>query len=92
MDQNERPWHHLASVRPDCSKRFTPHTIGLHAAPCPDCEQKELEYQESSWEANQWDRWDEQLIEDFDRWLGRLGKVLAILLTGVFVAAASRLF
>jgi hypothetical protein len=51
-----------------------------------------LGYQGSSCEADQWDRWDEELIEDFGRWLGRLGKALVILLTGVFVAAATRWF
>jgi hypothetical protein len=92
MDQTQRPWHQIVSVCPDCSKRFRSNTTGLHPVSCPDAEQKESEYRGWRRDAEEWDRWDEEIVEDFGRWLGRLGKALAILLTGVFIAAASRWF
>jgi hypothetical protein len=39
-------------------------------------------------EVDNWDRWDEELVEDFSRWLGRLGKALVILLIGIFAVSA----
>ncbi|MDY6951859.1 MAG: hypothetical protein SWE60_10120 [Thermodesulfobacteriota bacterium] len=33
-----------------------------------------------------WQRWDEELVEELGRWLTRLAKVFAILICGVFAA------
>jgi len=36
--------------------------------------------------AAEWIHWDEKLVEDFGRWLTRIGKVFAILIFAVFAA------
>jgi hypothetical protein len=35
---------------------------------------------------DQWRRWDEELVEQFGRWLNRLAKVFAILLLAIWTA------
>lgn len=50
---------------------------------------KTLGCQETRCDANQWRRWDEELVEEFGRWLSRLAKALAILLLAVSAAVAS---
>ena len=57
---------------------------------CPSPEEltQIRENQETSSDADEWQRWDEQLVEDFGRWLSRLAKALAILLLAVFAAIA----
>jgi hypothetical protein len=46
------------------------------------------ENQETPSQADEWRRWDEELVEDFGRWLKRLAKVLAILLLAILAAFA----
>ena len=36
-------------------------------------------YGETTNEDNEWQRWDEELVEEFGRWLSRVAKVFAIL-------------
>ena len=36
--------------------------------------------------AAEWIRWDEELVDDFGRWLTRIGKVFSILIFAVFAA------
>jgi len=47
---------------------------------------KTLGHQETSCKDNQWQRWDEELVEEFGRWLSRLAKAFAILLLAVSAA------
>ncbi len=35
---------------------------------------------------DQWRRWDEELVEQFGRWLNRIAKVFAILLFAIWTA------
>ena len=44
--------------------------------------------QEKASDADEWRRWDEELVEDFGRWLKRLAKTLAILLLAILAAVA----
>jgi hypothetical protein len=37
--------------------------------------------------AVEWQRWDEELVEEFGRWLTRIAKVFGILIFAVFTAA-----
>ena len=46
------------------------------------------ENQEKASDADEWRRWDEELVEDFGRWLRRLAKTLAILLLAILAALA----
>lgn len=46
------------------------------------------EKQETASDADEWRRWDEELVEDFGRWLRRLAKVLAILFLVILSAFA----
>ena len=46
------------------------------------------ENQERASDADEWRRWDEELVEDFGRWLRRLAKVFAILLLAILAAFA----
>jgi hypothetical protein len=36
----------------------------------------------------EWQRWDEELVNEFGRWLARLAKTLVVLLLAVFAGAA----
>jgi hypothetical protein len=56
--------------------------------PTPEGLRQIRENQETSSDADEWQRWDEQLVEDFGRWLSRLAKVFAILLLAVLAAIA----
>ena len=47
---------------------------------------KALGHKEASHNADQWRRWDEDLVEEFGRWLSRLAKAFAILLLAVSAA------
>jgi len=49
---------------------------------------RKVESQVSNSGSDHWDRWDEELVEDFSRWLSRLGKALVILLIGLFAVSA----
>jgi hypothetical protein len=46
---------------------------------------KALEHKEASHNADQWRRWDEELVDEFGRWLSRLAKAFAILLLAVVI-------
>ena len=52
----------------------------------PEELRKTLEYQQTSRNDNQWRRWDEEVVEEFGRWLSRLAKAFAILLLAVSAA------
>jgi len=39
-----------------------------------------LGHQETGYDADEWQRWDEKLVEDFGRWLSRIAKAFAIVL------------
>jgi hypothetical protein len=41
---------------------------------------------ETSCNTEEWERWDEDLVKDFGRWLGRLAKTLGLLFLGVLAA------
>ena len=41
-------------------------------------------------DTEQWRRWDEDLVKDFGRWLGRIGKAFGLLLLGVIAALVIR--
>ena len=56
--------------------------------PTPEGLRQIREKQETSSDADEWQRWDEQLVEDFGRWLSRLAKVFVILLLAVLAAIA----
>lgn len=43
-------------------------------------------YPKADYDAERWQRWDEEMVDEFGRWLGRLGKTLAILLVAVSAA------
>ena len=43
-------------------------------------------YRETSCNTEEWERWDEDLVTDFGRWLGRLAKTLGLLFLGVLAA------
>jgi hypothetical protein len=49
----------------------------------PEDLKKTLGRQETNYDNDQWQRWDEELVEEFGRWLGRLAKALSILLLAV---------
>lgn len=48
--------------------------------------QHSLEHRGRDYDKGQWQRWDEELVAEFGRWLGRLAKVSAILFLGVLTA------
>jgi len=52
----------------------------------PEELRKTLGYQQTSCDDNQWRRWDEELVEEFGRWVSRLAKAFAILLLAVSAA------
>ena len=52
----------------------------------PEELRKTLRHQQTSCDNNQWRRWDEELVEEFGRWVSRLAKVFAILLLAVSAA------
>jgi len=39
-----------------------------------------LGHQETGYEASEWQRWDEDLVEDLGRWLSRIAKAFTVLL------------
>ena len=41
------------------------------------------DYAKTCNDLDQWQRWDEELVEEFSCWLGRLSKIFAILLIAV---------
>jgi hypothetical protein len=41
---------------------------------------------ETSGHAEEWQRWDEDLVKDFGLWLGSLAKTFGLLLLGVLAA------
>jgi hypothetical protein len=49
----------------------------------PEELRRTLGHQETKYDGDQWRRWDEELVEEFGRWLSRLAKALAILLLAV---------
>ena len=36
--------------------------------------------------AGEWQRWDEEIVEEFGRWLARIAKACTLLALGVFAA------
>ena len=52
----------------------------------PERRRKALGHQETSHNGDEWRRWDEDLVEEFGRWLSRLAKAFAILLLSVLAA------
>lgn len=46
----------------------------------PDEVEKTLGHQETGYDAGEWQRWDEDLVEDFGRWLSRIAKAFTIVL------------
>ena len=42
--------------------------------------EKTLGHQETGYDADEWQRWDEELVEDFGRWLSRIAKAFTIVL------------
>ena len=36
--------------------------------------------QDTIYDVDEWQRWDEEMVEDFGRWLSRIGKTFAILI------------
>ena len=44
-------------------------------------------YRETGEEVEQWQRWDEDLVEEFGCWVSRLAKACAILLIAVVTGA-----
>jgi hypothetical protein len=49
------------------------------------------EYNRTSYRDEEWKRWDDELVEDFSRWLNRAAKVLLITLGLVSAAVVIRL-
>jgi predicted phosphoadenosine phosphosulfate sulfurtransferase len=45
-----------------------------------DNPEKTLGQQETGYDADEWQRWDEELVEDFGRWLSRIAKAFTIVL------------
>ncbi|MCK4487964.1 MAG: hypothetical protein KAU38_14555 [Desulfobacterales bacterium] len=56
--------------------------------PTPEGLEQTPENYETTSDADEWRRWDEELVEDFGRWLSRLAKAFAILLLAVSAAIA----
>lgn len=56
--------------------------------PTPEGLRQTLENYETTSDGDEWRRWDEELVEDFGRWLSRLAKAFAILLLAVSAAIA----
>lgn len=46
----------------------------------PDKLEKTSGHQETGYDADEWQRWDEELVEDFGRWLSRIAKAFTIVL------------
>ena len=46
----------------------------------PDEVEKTLGHQKAGYDTSEWQRWDEDLVEDFGRWLGRIAKAFTIVL------------
>jgi hypothetical protein len=46
----------------------------------PDEVEKTLGRQETGYDTSEWQRWDEDLVEDFGRWLSRIAKAFTIVL------------
>lgn len=42
--------------------------------------EKTLGRQETGYDTSEWQRWDEDLVEDFGRWLSRIAKAFTIVL------------
>jgi len=53
---------------------------------------KTPDHAKASNDIDQWQRWDEELVEQFDCWLRRLAKALAILLIAVCTGVLLGLF
>ena len=51
---------------------------------------KTLRGKEASCDTEEWRRWDEDLVEEFELWLGRLAKILGLLLVVVLAALVMR--
>jgi len=49
-------------------------------------------HQETSYGADQWRRWDEELVEEFGRWLSRLARAFSILFLAVSAVIVIRWF
>jgi len=49
-------------------------------------------HRETSNDGEQWQRWDEDLVEEFGCWVSRLAKACAILLIAVSTGALLKLF
>ena len=56
--------------------------------PTPEGLRQTRENYETISDADEWRRWNEELVEDFGRWLSRLAKAFAILLLAVSAAIA----
>jgi hypothetical protein len=70
------------SIRADLEgRRKQPVSIGI-----PERARKAVGHQEISHNGNEWRRWDEDLVEEFGRWLSRFAKAFAILLLSVLAA------
>ena len=50
--------------------------------------EKTLQLDEGNFGLEEWQRWDEELVDEFGRWLARLAKALVVLLLAVFAGAA----
>jgi hypothetical protein len=48
------------------------------------------EHQETSCKTEEWRRWDEEIVEDFGRWLIRIAKASGLLLLAVLAALVIR--
>lgn len=46
----------------------------------PDELEETLGHQETGYDGSEWQRWDEELVEDFGRWLSRIAKAFTIVL------------
>ena len=46
----------------------------------PEEVEKTSERQETGYDTSEWQRWDEDLVEDFGRWLSRIAKAFTIVL------------
>lgn len=63
--------------------------------PCPETAEDLMGmpgHRRTSNDLEQWQRWDEELVEEFGCWVSRLAKACAILLIAVSTGVLLRLF
>lgn len=57
----------------------------------PDTIERDLEFEKPNHNCEEWTRWDDELVEDFGRWLNRLAKSLILVIAVMSAVIVIRL-